>query len=147
MTDEPHASDSLAQRDAELLIVAGLSARIGVPLSKTSVPSGNGGRVELDGADADFKVLVEAYAHQGALRGAQPKKLATDALKLSWIGRRIGAHRLILAVADAQVEAYLRRPTAWLTQALEDLGIEIICVDLDEATAETLRAAQEMQYR
>ncbi len=142
-----HPSDSLPQRDAELVIIAALSAKLGASLAKSSIPIGNGGRVELDGASADLNVLVEAYAHQGVLRGGQPKKLATDALKLTWIGRQVGATRLILAVADEQVEAYLRRPKAWLTQALIDLSVEVVCVDLDEATAAALRTAQTVQYR
>jgi len=142
-----HPSDSRAQRDAEVVIVAALSEQLNVPLRKLSVPTGNGGRVEFDGASDDRTVLVEAYAHQGALRGAQPKKLATDALKLSWMGGRLGAKRLVLAVADEQVEAYLRRPSAWLTQALIDLGVEVIRVDVDDATAAALQEAQTTQYR
>lgn len=145
--DEAHSSDSRAQREAEVTIIAALSAQLGQPLAKTSVPTGNGGRVELDGATDDLTVLVEAYAHQGALRGSQPKKLATDALKLTWIGRQLEAKRLILAVADAEVESYLRRPKAWLTQALIDLEVEVIRVDLDDATVDALRNAQTVQFR
>ena len=145
--DAAHPSDSLAQRDAEVIIIAALSAKLGVPLAKSSIPTGNGGRVELDGASKDFSILVEAYAHQGMLRGGQPKKLATDALKLTWIGRLVGATRLILAVADEQVEAHLRRPKAWLTQALIDLDVEVVRVELDDATAAALRTAQTVQYR
>ena len=144
---ESHPSDSRAQRDAELVIIAALSQELGLDLAKASVLTGNGGRVEIDGATADLKVLVEVYARQGALSGAQPKKLATDALKLTWIGGQVGADRLILAVADEQVESYLRRPTAWLTQALIDLGVEVIRVQLDEATSLALRMAQTGQYR
>ncbi|HKT58030.1 MAG TPA: hypothetical protein VJR25_14805 [Microbacterium sp.] len=144
---EAHPSDSLAQRDAEVVIIAALSAKLGARLGKVSIPTANGGRVEVDGATEDLSVLVEAYAHQGGLRGGQPKKLATDALKLTWIGRQVGAKRLILAVADERVEAYLRRPTAWLTQALIDLGVEVISVDLDDATSSALLAAQTVQYR
>lgn len=66
---QTHPSDSLAQRDAEVVIIAALSTQLGVPLAKTSIPTGNGGRVEIDGANADTTILVEAYAHQGALRG------------------------------------------------------------------------------
>lgn len=146
-TDEAHPSDSRAQRDAEVAIIAALSARLGVALAKTSVPTGNGGRVELDGATADLRILVEAYAHQGALRGGQPKKLATDALKLTWIGRQVKAERMILAVADEEVESHLRRPKAWLTQALIDLRVEVVRVNLDEATVESLRTAQTVQFR
>ena len=64
-----------------------------------------------------------------------------------WIGRQIGATRLILAVADEKVEAYLRRPKAWLTQALIDLKVEVVRVDLDDATANAIRTAQTVQYR
>lgn len=147
VTDEGHPSDSRAQRDAEVAIIAALSAQLGEPLAKTSVATGNGGRIELDGSTADFSILVEAYAHQGALRGGQSKKLATDALKLTWIGRQVGAKRLILAVADHEVESYLKRPTAWLTQALIDLEVEVIRVDLDDATVSGLRTAQTAQFR
>jgi hypothetical protein len=111
------------------------------------VRTGNGGRVELDGASEDLEILAEAYAHQGTLHGSQPKKLVADALKLTWIGRHLRAKRLILAVADEQVELYLRRPTAWLTQALVDLGVDVVRVDIDDATANTLRTAQTTQYR
>jgi hypothetical protein len=142
-----HPSDSLAQRNAEIVIIAALSTELGAALGKASIPTGNGGRVEVDGASADLAILVEAYAHQGALRGGQPKKLATDVLKLTWIGRQVAAERLILALADERVEAYLRRPKAWLTQALIDLGVEVIRVDLDAATASALVAAQTVQYR
>lgn len=145
--DERHPSDSRAQLDAEIAIIAALSAQLGEPLAKTSVATGNGGRVEIDGSTTDLSVLAEAYAHQGALRGGQPKKLATDALKLTWIGRQVGAKRLILAVADGEVESYLRRPRAWLTQALIDLGVEVIRVDLDDATLSALRTAQTVQFR
>lgn len=145
--DEAHPSDSRAQREAEVAILAALSARLGQPLTKTSVPIGNGGRVEIDGATADLSILVEAYAHQGALRGGQPKKLATDALKLVWIGRQVEAKRMILVVADQEVESYLKRPRAWLTQALIDLGVEVVRVNLDEGTVDTLRAAQIEQFR
>ena len=144
---QPHPSDSHAQRDAEVVIIAALGETLAAQLTKISVPTGNGGRVELDGASEDRTILVEAYAHQGAMKGAQPKKLATDALKLTWIGGQIGAKRLILAVADERVEAYLKRPKAWLTQALLDLGVEVIRVDLDDVTADALRAAQTVQYR
>lgn len=143
----PHPSDSAAQRDAEDVILAAIAEQIGVELSRTSIPTGNGGRVEIDGASEDHSALVEVYARQGALAGAQPKKLATDALKLTWIGKEVQAKRLILAVADERVESYLRRPSAWLTQALIDLGVEVIRVEVGATISENLQRAQRSQYR
>lgn len=145
--DDAHPSDSHAQRDAEVVIVAALSVKLGISLRKTSIPTSNSGRVEIDGATEDLSVLVEVYAHQGAVRGGQTKKLATDALKLTWIGQQVGATRLILAVADERVESYLHRPKAWLTQALVDLQVDVVLVDLEDTTLRALRDAQTLQYR
>lgn len=124
--NEAHASDSLAQRDAEPLIIAAIAEHVGVPLAPARVVFDDGVRVELDGASEDRKVLVEAYAHIGALRGGQPKKLATDAFKLLWAGRKLEATRLVIAVIDVEVEQYLMRPKAWLTAALRDSGVEVV---------------------
>src|SRR4029453_224059 len=44
-----------------------------------------GARVEVDGADAGRRVLVECWAHQGAPKAAQRHKVLADALKLPWI--------------------------------------------------------------
>ncbi len=147
MSEVPHPSDSLAQRAAESLILAELGAQLGVELQPTIIAFDDGVRVQIDGATADRTVLVEIYAHVGALRGAQPRKLATDAFKLVWAGQKLGASRLILAVVDEQVAAYLRRPKAWLTAALRDAGIEVVVVPVGAATAQDLQDAQVRQYR
>lgn len=140
-------SDSLAQRDAEIVIIAALSTELGTAHANVPIPTGTGGRVEVDGAFTDLTILVEAHAHQGALRGGQSNKLASDALELTGIGGQVAAERLILALADERVEAYLRRPRAWFTQALIDFGVEVIRVELDDASASALVAAQTVQYR
>ena len=92
-------------------------------------------------------VLVEAYARIGALKGAQPRKLATDAFKLAWAGQKLGATRLILAVADEAAASYLHRPGAWLTASIRDDGIEIIVAELGDVMREAILAAQARQYR
>ena len=143
----PHVSDSRAQRDAELVILAVLGERLGVTLCKTSIPTANGGRVEIDGASPDRAVLVEVFAHHGKVLSGQSHKLAKDVLKLSWIREAVGASRAIIAIADPVVEQYLMRPTAWLTQAIADLGIEVVRVGIDAETSATVRQAQSAQYR
>lgn len=140
-----HASDSLAQRDAEPLIIEAVAAFVGTPLSPSKIDMGDGVRVEIDGASRDRSILVEAYAHVGKLVGAQPKKLATDAFKLVWAGRKLRASRLIIAVIDEEVEAYLRRPTAWLTAALLDGKVEIVRVTIDSEAHARVTAAQALQ--
>ncbi|MGO3319199.1 MAG: hypothetical protein ACTIL0_01675 [Microbacterium gubbeenense] len=92
-------------------------------------------------------MLVEAYARVGALRGGQPKKLATDAFKLAWAGEKLGAQRLIIAIVGDEADAYLRRPGAWLTAALHDAKIEVIHVPLTADIRDSLKQAQARQYR
>lgn len=141
----PHVSDSLAQRDAEPLIIAAVAAYVGVPLAPARITFEDGVRVEIDGASEDRAVLVEAYAHTGVLRGGQPKKLATDAFKLTWAGRKLGSTRLIIAVIDEEVEQYLLRPKAWLTAAMRDSAVEVVRVDIDESARARVAAAQRLQ--
>lgn len=142
----PHASDSLAQRDAEALIIAAVAEYVGEPLAASKISLGDGVRVEIDGASEDHSILVEAYAHIGKLVGAQPKKLATDAFKLTWAGGKLGSTRLIIAVIDPQVEAYLMRPTAWLTASLRDSSVEVVRVSIHDDAHARVAAAQKMQF-
>lgn len=141
-----HPSDSLAQRDAESLMIAAVAAQLGVELRATVI-SDRDAKVQIDGAASDRSVLVEAYAHIGPLRGAQPKKLATDAFKLSWIGPKVGAKRLILAVLDEAAANYLRRPKAWLTSAVEDAGITVMLVEVDQGARAAIEKARLAQFR
>lgn len=141
-----HPSDSLAQRDAESLMIAAVAASLGVELHPTVI-SDRDAKVQIDGATSDLSVLVEAYAHIGPLRGAQPKKFATDAFKLSWIGPRVGATTLVLAVLDDAAANYLRRPNAWLTSAIEDAGITVVLVDVDRDVRAGIEDAQVAQFR
>jgi uncharacterized protein (DUF2252 family) len=141
----PHASDSLAQRDAEPLIIGAVAAHVGVPLAPARITFDDGVRVEIDGASEDRAVLVEAYAHTGELRGGQPKKLATDAFKLTWAGRKLGSTRLIVAVIDEEVEQYLLRPKAWLTAALRDSAVEVVRVSIAEDARARVVDAQRLQ--
>jgi hypothetical protein len=74
--------DSAVQRVAEPLMVEAVAKVIRVPLAKKRLPLAHGVQCEVDDVSADGKVLVEAYAHQGTMRGAQLKKISEDAFKL-----------------------------------------------------------------
>lgn len=97
-----HASDSSAQRAAEPLIVNAVAQFVGVPLDGATIDLGDGVKVQIDDASLDRSVLVEAYAHMGPLLSGQSRKLTTDAFKLVWAGGRLGARRLVIAVADVE---------------------------------------------
>lgn len=143
---EAHVSDSAEQRAAERAIIAAVAEQLGVELTPARIPIEDA-HVEIDGASADRAVLVEAYARIGALKGAQPRKLATDAFKLAWAGQRLGATRLVIAVADEVVAGYLQRPGAWLTAALRDAGVDVLVAELDEDMRSAVQAAQSRQFR
>lgn len=143
----PHASDSSAQRAAEPLIIDAVSAFVGVRLAAETIDLGDGVKVQIDGASLDRSVLVEAYAHVGPLLSGQSRKLTTDAFKLVWAGGRLGARRLVIAVADVEAEAYLLRPRAWLTAALRDSFVEVVRVSIDAKAHARVVEAQHIQFR
>ena len=143
----PHASDSIAQRAAEPLIVDAVAEFVGVHLAAETIDLGDGVKVQIDGASVDRSVLVEAYAHVGPLLSGQSRKLMTDAFKLVWAGGRLGAKRLVIAVADVDAEAYLLRPRAWLTAALRDSSVEVVRVSIDAEAHARVVEAQRIQFR
>lgn len=95
----------------------------------------------------DGQTLVEVFAHHGRVRTGQSHKLAKDILKLVWLRMQRPQARIVIAIADLDVERYLSRPTAWLTEAIKDLRVDIVRIDLDEVTAAAIRAAQIAQER
>jgi hypothetical protein len=94
-----HQSDSSEQREVESLILAGLGPEYG-PLAPLTLALPGGARVDVDGVTPDHSVFVEAFAHQGRMKGSQPKKVAQDALKLITIRRQFPDARVVLAFAD-----------------------------------------------
>jgi hypothetical protein len=136
-----HPSNSAVQRGAESAILDALSAEFGVALAPRSVPLPNGARVDVDGATADFSVLVEAFSRQGALKGGQQKKVCQDALKLITLGRIHPGARLVIAFADPEAATYATRGT-WVAEALATWGIEVIVVDIAPELRTRIREAQ-----
>ena len=137
-------SDSAEQRRAELIILARLAKEIHLGLSPQALALPGGSRVEVDGVSSDGRVLVEVFAHQGALRGGQFHKVARDALKLITISHGRSDTRKILAFADEDA-ARCVRGKSWLAEALQMWAVEVRVVQLDEALRAELRAAQTRQ--
>lgn len=139
--------DSTEQRAAEYHMLLELGRRLGGGIGPRRVTIGSA-RVELDGADEPLGVLVEIWAHQGPVKGAQRLKVLTDAFKLSWVAGRIGGHpRLIICMSDDEPASYFRSERSWPSQALRDCGITIEVVDLPDAARAAVAAAQARQFR
>lgn len=141
-----HPSDSAAQRGAEPVIVQAVAEAIGVPLAKRRLVVGDGAECEVDGASADGTILVEAFAHQGKLRGGQFKKVSEDALKLITLARGQIDTRLILAFSDEQgARSFLG--ASWKAEALRIWGVEVMVVTLADDVRTGIRNAQVRQFR
>lgn len=147
LADDPgagHLSDSSEQRNAEPLILAGVSAELGLELKPRSLRLEGSTRVDIDGVARDESVFVEVFARQGRLKGAQFHKVARDALKLITLARARHNARLILAFGDQDAAACVTGGS-WLAEALRTWGIEVFVVDLDGDVRNGLRAAQARQ--
>ncbi|MFF4880220.1 hypothetical protein [Micromonospora sp. NPDC000668] len=140
-----HQSDSHTQRQAEEEILAGLAASLGVVLAKPERIALSGGVfVEVDAATSDMGVVVEAYARQGRLKGAQPKKIAQDVLKLALLKREPGWERTRTIIAFASHEAR-DSISGWLARAAAEFGVELFVVEVSEELRVRILNAQRRQ--
>ncbi|HEY7962441.1 MAG TPA: hypothetical protein VID29_11005 [Solirubrobacteraceae bacterium] len=139
-----HPSDSQEQRNAEALILQAVSASVGIELAPRSLRLDGGARADVDGVAPDESVLVEVFAHQGRLKGAQFHKVARDALKLITLGRTRPGSRLIIAFGDSDAAACVSA-SSWLAEALRTWAIEVLVVNLDADIRAGLRSAQARQ--
>ena len=112
-----HQSDSLEQRTAEPLILAGVSKLLGVELAPRSLRLDRGARVDVDGVAPDESVFVEIFAHQGRLKGGQSHKVARDAMKLITLRRSRPGSKLIIAFGDPEAATCVTG-ASWLAEAL-----------------------------
>ena len=97
------------------------------------VPVGGGACVEVDASTRDHSTVVEAYARQGKLKGAQLKKIGQDILKLALLCKHRLPAETQAFIAFASEEAR-QSVGGWLEEAAERFGVTLIAVvDLDDA--------------
>jgi len=137
----PHLSDSAAQREAEPLLLAAVSAELNVDLKPRRLSLPGGAHCDVDGVSPDEMVLVEAFARQGKLLGGQRGKIARDALKLMTLARHRPGAQIIIAVADEVVAEELTA-ASWLAEALKTFGVTVMLVELEPGSREKVAAAQ-----
>lgn len=143
MSARGHVSDSAVQRRAEEVILRQLSRDVGLSLSPQPITLGTV-KVHVDGVDADETLLAEVYARQGALKGAQLKKISQDVLKLALLRRdeRFANARTLIAFASEEARDSVR---GWLREAAEQLEVELVVVDVPEELRADIRQAQARQ--
>lgn len=142
----PHDSDSQAQRDVERIIVEAVSRECGLPLRHPfPVRTATGAVLIFDGGSDDPAALCEVYAHCGTLRGAQPDKVMTDALRLLFARERWNrTARLILAFCDHNAAGSFRGGS-WMKHALDAFRIEVCVVEVPQDARARIEAAQRLQ--
>ena len=102
-------------------------------------------RVKPDAIDLENKIVVEAYARIGPLKGAQKHKVKGDILKLALIGETLGpSWRLIYCFASHEAAKYARGDS-WVARAALHFQVEITVVDLGNEQKQNVIAAQKRQ--
>ncbi|MDQ3153042.1 MAG: MarR family transcriptional regulator, partial [Actinomycetota bacterium] len=138
--------DSQEQRLSEKAMIEILGRELGLDLAPRTLPQIDGVRIEVDAADPDLTVLVEAWAHQGSPKPAQKLKVLADALKLVWIRSTLDSSpRLILCFSDVLAAHHFSGARTWAATALADLGVEVHALELPVDIRAAVRAAQERQ--
>jgi len=113
-----------------------------VLLQPARVQLPGGGYIDVDGVNEAEGIYVEAYAHQGKLRGGQPDKVASDALKLALLARlRPECRRPILLFASNDAASSFEG-NRWTARAIREFGIKVHVVDLTSEVVAGLNAAQ-----
>ena len=140
-----HQSDSAVQRGAESAIIDALADELKVPLTPGgSVTLPGGARIQLDARSEDGKVVVEAYARQGQLKGGQLKKVAQDVLKLALVRKQpeyLDAQAIVVFASDAARSSVSR----WVKDAAQEFGVELRVVEIDAELRAQIVAAQDLQ--
>ena len=109
----------MEQQAAESFILAAIAKRLSLTFDNTA-DLGLG--VKPDGIDPCQKVVVEAYARVGALKGAQLHKVNGDLLKLAFLEKKLGAGwRKIMCFGSHEAASFLLG-ASWAAEAASPLA-------------------------
>ena len=139
-----HKSDSTEQQTAEEYMLLALQDKLGVNFdSEATLPFSLG--VKPDAIDPVNKVIVEAYARVGAVKGAQLHKIKGDILKLALIEKKLGSGwRKIMCFASDEAAKYVQGKS-WVAEAAKEFGVEIHVIHLSEELKNKVLSAQDRQ--
>ena len=147
MTKPRTASDSSEQRSAEPYILAAVGERFGVELRKRRIDLEAGSWLEIDGYASNPLILCEAWARIGPAKPGQQKKVMTDALKLvvarAGLGGAEDCHA-VLAFCDKTAAEHFSGKS-WMAEALRQLSIEVLVVEIPSEVRESITTAQGRQ--
>ncbi len=139
-----HASDSLAQRETEPLVLKHLNDLYDLSLTPQTVKFGDSS-IQVDGIDHGQRVLTEIYSHVGKLKPAQKHKVASDILKLIYAEKAFGnSWRKIICFVCSEAAAEFKGKS-WLAQVANSYEIEIQVADIGDDALSRVTSAQKRQ--
>lgn len=140
--DSEHPGNALVQMRAEAEIIDALAdaRRIKLVKKPPKIELAGGVHIEVDAATLDEGIVVEAYAHQGTLKGGQRKKIAQDVLKLALLKAQPGRTGTTAIIVFASQDAH-DSISGWVLQAAKTFDVNLAVVDIpDTLRADILRA-------
>lgn len=139
-----HLSDSSEQQVAEKYMLKSLEKNLGLNFdSEAELPIEIG--VQPDAIDPINKVIVEAYARVGEVKGAQLHKIKGDILKLALIDKKLGkGWRKIMCFASDEAAKYVQGKS-WVAEAAKAFGVDIHVVHLSSEQRNNVVSAQKRQ--
>lgn len=148
MADPKAPGDSAEQREAERWLVQALEEKLQVRLTPNCELTLNGGaRVKLDAYCDSPRIFCEVWAHHGRLRGSQPDKVMTDALKLVYVSQCLGGGRKMLVFADSEAAKSFTNGKGWMAACLKANQVEVTVLPLDATLQQKVKQAQQRQSR
>lgn len=124
--EAPTEWSRFTEGSVERRMLIALGDRLGTRLRPKPLKLPDGNRVEVEGIDADGRVLVQLVSNQGTYKPAYRNKVMADMFKLLWLRDAVPtAERAVLLVSELIVQAL----GGWVGGAAADLGIEIYVFD------------------
>lgn len=146
---EPHLSDSAAWVQAEAFMLDWLRDQRGIDLRQNiRITLASGATVAVDGVSYDPPILCEVYGRLGRVAGTTLAKVCQDAFKLVWLrDTHLAGARVILLIANAELEARLTQGKGWRVEMLRSNRVEVARADLSDDQLALIREAEKRARR
>ncbi len=141
-------SSSAYQRQAENIIFAEIQKELGPDLlSNVQVPvnSADGIYIKPDFYSEKRRIIGEIHTHAGRLKGAQPKKIAGDILKMMLLDKVSHCEYTKYIVVCDQEEFDQLTGNNTLAEAIRQFDIHVLLIPLDEKMHKELREVMKKQ--
>jgi hypothetical protein len=139
------SSDTSVHQEAEAAILRAAATFLERPdLRERRVNLPGGSLVEVAGATDDMSAFVQVYAHQGAMKGGQKRKLALDVLKLITLRKHHPNAQLYLAFCSDTARASI---TGWTAEAIATWKVRTLVLPLEDELRERLVRTQAVLSR